>query len=1133
MKATSILHTTAQLVSIILLAIGCHIQATALPVSHYAEQSVLSQGKWVKIATTEQGVHRIDAATLQSWGFSEPSKVSLYGQNGYMLPETFSNNDADDLQPIPVYYEDDALYFYASGSTKWDRVSGSSYWTHTNNYYSTISYYFLTEDQPQLYMETVNSVACEGSAITTFDEYALHENDNICLGQTGRLYLGEDLLNDSTVLMHAPGITGNKMTVYISMGANSTTTCSLYTYLNGSVSLTPPVTVGASDSYTYIKEAKRYYTIDAAEDFSLKFEAKGTGSINNFYLDYVRLFYTRRLELDDAQINFRNIGTNGNYYALDTKGHDNENIRVWNVSDVNKPYIRQTQILNDNVVFTPEDNLNDYNEYVAFDLKDNTLLEPQYVCDVEPQNLHGIDYIPDMVIVTTRYFMKEAERIAQLHRDIDNMKVLVCDQLAIFNEFSGGTPDATAIRRFMKMFYDRSKAGYGTAPRYLLLYGRGSYDNRSIAHKLHQEENIQLVTYQSESSTDQRYSYITDDYFGFLEDNSGVDITSEALQVSIGRFPIRNLEESQQVYRKLVKYINQKPVNNLWKNKACFIGLNGDNNLHIRQINSVAKQTIEAEQEHMIVDKVYLSAYNSTKREKFVGSQEQIFRDLEEGAMLYDYMGHAGHLSIGTNLINIMHAKEMTNSHWPVFITATCDVCPFDKDENSVGEALFKNEIGGFIALYTTTRTVYTNGNENINRELVREFFIPGDDGKVRLGDVMRNAKATLQFDNSGKVVSDPNKLKYCLIGDPALAIPHPTYDIKVENINGTAVNGNNKIAAPANSEVTMTGTVYNPAGEVATDFDGTLCYEVYDALTQESAVEDITTSMGATQLTEKFYARKYKLVTAADTIIDGKFTAKFRLPAQCLQSDLTGLISLYAYNTHMDIEANGFNKNIHINGTAASAPDLTAPAISEIWVGDESFSEGGVVDANSIYHCRITDEESGITNNEISIGKAMTLWLDGNMICKDLAGHYSPAIGYGSGCIDYQLSNLSAGVHSVTIKVFDNAGNSAEATTTFIVEENASKQYTLDIAEDPVVTQATISLEGVVNNDMTIRYVISEAATGNEVWSYSTSATQIVWDLTTSYGAVLPGEYICRAYIAMGENKFVTDDKKIIILGQ
>lgn len=1126
------LHKTAQFVSAIILAASFSLQVAALPVSHYADHSVLSQGRWVKIATTERGIHRIDAATLQSWGFSDPSKVSIYGQNGYMLPETFSTQDTDDLQAIPTHFEGDAIYFYASGSTQWNRVSGSTYWTHTNNYYSTISYYFLTEERPQLALDTSGNEVSDGTAITTFDEYILHENDNVCLGQTGRLYLGEDLTTNSEIGLKAPGITGEKMTVYIAMGANSSSTYTLATIYNGKT-LTPAVSIGASDSYTYIKEAKRYYTIDAAEDFTLNFKSSGSGTLNCFYLDYIRLFYTRRIELDSAQMQFRRINIDGDYYAIDTKGRNNSDIRVWNVSNVNKPYMLKTNTIDNKIAFKVESNNNNYNEYIAFDIKDQALHTPQYVCNVEAQDIHGIDDIPDMVIVTTRYFIKEAERIAQLHRDMDNMKVLVCDQLAIFNEFSGGTPDATAIRRMMKMFYDRAQAGYGNAPRYLLLYGRGSYNNRAIAHKLHQEDNIQLVTYQSESSTDQRYSYISDDYFGLLDDKSGVDMTAEAMQVSIGRMPLRNVDESQQVYNKLVNYINQKPINNLWKNKSCFIGFRGDNNLHVRQINTIAKQTVEAEQQHIIVDKVYQNAYATQGGKAYAGTKEQIFRDLEEGAMIYNFMGHADHVSIGRDLISITDAKAMTNKMLPIFITATCDVCPFDKDENSVGEALFKNGNGGFIALYTTTRTVYTNGNENINRELMRELFVPGNDGKVRLGDVMRRAKTTLLYDKSGGTISDPNKLKYCLIGDPALAVPLPSYNIKIETINGTAVSEGAKIATPANSEVTITGSIYNTAGEAANDFNGTLCYEVYDAPTEEAATESVSSSAGTTTLSEKFYVRKYKLATAADTIVNGKFTATFQLPIQCLQSDSTALISLYAYNTDKNIEAKGYNKNILINGIEESTPDNTAPTISGIWVGDETFSEGNAVSANTHYHCNLTDEESGITNNELSMGKLMTLWLDGNLICNDLAGYYAPTAGTGTGTIDYPLSNLSVGAHSITIKVFDNAGNSAEATTTFVVEKTATEQYTIDIAEDPVTTQATISLEGVVSNDMTIRYVILESNTGNEVWTNNTSATQVVWDLTTATGTAQPGEYTCYAYISTEEGKFVTIGKKIIVIRQ
>ena len=1125
MTRTNLFNRTLLYIIAILFLSSSSYQAFALTINHYAQQSVLSSGKWIKISTTEKGVHRIDAATLRGWGFEDASKVSLYGKDGYMLPETFSENDSDDLTPLPVYVENGDLYFYASGGTQWQKENEN--YTHTNNYYSNIFYYFLTEDKEQATMSTQNSVPNGGEAITTFDEYALHENDLICVGQTGRMYFGENLIENNQISIKIPDLADDKLSIYVALGANSKSTCTITTSCNGTT-LTPNITLGASDSYTYLKEGSRYYDIEGNENITLTFKATTSSSLSNFFLDYVRLFYTRHLILDTTQLHFRRNDVEGGYFAIDIDGHKSNDIRVWDVTNVNAPVIQTTSVIEDKIAFTP----NADNEYVAFDIN-NTIASPQYVYEVEKQDLHGTDYIPDMVIITTRAFIKEADRIAQLHREMDNMKVLVCEQLAVFNEFSGGTPDATAIRRMMKMFYDRANAGYGDAPRYLLLYGRSSYNNRLISPSLHNEDNLLLVSYQSESSTDHRYSYITDDYFGILGDNTGKDITSEEINLGIGRIPVKNMEESQKIYNKLYTYINQKPVKNMWKNKACFIGYNGDNNLHVHQMNTVSLESVEKEQQQVIVDKVYLSAYNSQSSSQYDISREQIFHDLEEGTMIFSYMGHAGPVSLGVDFINIAHAKGMNNSLWPVFITATCDVCPFDKDEDSVGEELFRNDKGGFIGLYTTTRTVYTNGNESINRELLREFYIPEGDGKIRLGDVMRRAKKTLLHNSKGNVVSDPNKLKYCLIGDPAMSIPLPTYTIVIDSINGAEVTTSSIVNAPANSQVTICGSIYTPQGKLATDYNGSLCYEVYDAEEKMQACETISTSTGNVTLKESFGIRQYKLATAADTIINGRFTTSFYIPAQTLQSNNTALVSFYAFNESMDKEAAGYSKNILINGIADAPEDVTPPSITNIWMGDEDFREGGLVESNTVFHCELYDGESGIANNELPIGKRMIMMLDGKNICNDLAGYYSPDNEYGKGYIDYLFRELQPGTHHATIKVFDNAGNAAEATIAFYVEEGIKSQYTLHIEEDPVITQATLSIDGVIEEDMNIRYVIAESSTGKEIWTTETTACEVVWNLATNNGDVTPGEYVGYALINTPNGKFITEKKKLIVLMQ
>jgi hypothetical protein len=221
------------------------------------------------------------------------------------------------------------------------------------------------------------------------------------------------------------------------------------------------------------------------------------------------------------------------------------------------------------------------------------------------------------------------------------------------------------------------------------------------------------------------------------------------------------------------------------------------------------------------------------------------------------------------------------------------------------------------------------------------------------------------------------------------------------------------------------------------------------------------------------------------------------------------------------------------INGIAYSPTDNTAPTISNIWIGDESFSEGGKVASNTLFHCHIQDEQSGLCNNELAIGKGMTMSLDGKVICNDLAGYYSPASEFGKGSIDYPLRNLSIGTHHATIKVFDNAGNASEATIAFYVEENTDTPYEICIDEDPITTHATLSIAGAVEPNMTIRYVVVYKATGNEVWTTETTATEVTWNLNSQNSQITSGEYYCYALIGIGNNRITTNKKKIIVLRQ
>ena len=100
--------------------------------------SVLAGGKWVKVKTTGKGIYKIPYDKLRSWGFTEPARVTVYGNGGYKLTESLSEAPSDDLlRNRSCRGKDgsgkDCLFFYSTGTVAWRWDKGSSRYVHTVN----------------------------------------------------------------------------------------------------------------------------------------------------------------------------------------------------------------------------------------------------------------------------------------------------------------------------------------------------------------------------------------------------------------------------------------------------------------------------------------------------------------------------------------------------------------------------------------------------------------------------------------------------------------------------------------------------------------------------------------------------------------------------------------------------------------------------------------------------------------------------------------------------------------------------------------------------------------------------------------------------------------------------------------
>ncbi|MBO7317321.1 MAG: type IX secretion system sortase PorU, partial [Bacteroidales bacterium] len=937
-------------------------ESSALPVEHYASHSVLSTGKWYKISVTESGIHQISYSQLRSWGFSDPTQVRIYGFGGNVLPDVYSESDIDDLPQIPVVHDNDRILFYAQGTIKWKFDTRTNAPYHLQNTYATAGYYFITESSEEATSTTeapLNTTA-DGEIIDLFDGYSLHEEEMVSVSKTGQVFLGEDFrfTQTRTISFDIPGIdTQSPMRVVVAFGAKIlNSTGSLRLYHNGTLlSQDEQWNIATNRDMTY--EFMKYITPSTTttarggkEDFSLTYKTGGTTICAN--LDYIRLSYKRKLQLYNGAVQFRAYDfTPGNSFAISGM---NEECIVWDITEAHAPKHVATSIDNGVATFSPTMM---QREYIAFN-PSATFPTPTGVGSIANQDLHALE-TPDMVILAPAQFITQAQQVAALHESIDSMVVHVVNHELMFNEFSSGTPDAVAYRRFLKMFYDRSLANPNERQiKHLLLFGRGFYDNRRITNEIKKCNYQTLLTYQNARSENETYSYTCDDFFTYLEDATTSHNSANMMNIAVGRFPVKSTEEADIVVEKLYNYVN-KPNYGNWRNQAIVIADDGNSNTHIRQAESAISYWLD-DKADLFVNKVYLDAYNeentSTGR-TFPEAKKQMMRLLKEGQLVLDYIGHAN--SVGwtaEDLLNINDIKTLYLKNLPFMFTATCDFSRFDSEETSGGEYFFLNEQGGAIALFSSTRVAWINENGRLNNAIGEYLFERNEDNQYnRLGEIVQKGKnyiTNLHREAPSRYTPDSNKLVYALLGDPAMRLGYPTYQVKASYINNIAIG--NDITLDASTKVALEGYILTPDGKEAHDFNGEVYITLYDA-------EKITISNGYDDCPKmEFTERNNKLFMGRTKVENGLFKMTFNMPKVSSYSDKEGRLDFYAYNLEGD-EACGICTDFKIGKTVnVTNTDTIGPDITYCYLNTADFSDGDIVNESPMLIAAISDS-SGI----------------------------------------------------------------------------------------------------------------------------------------------------------------------------
>lgn len=1023
-------------------------------VPDYSSNSMLSSGKWYKISVKESGICKITYEELVSFGMSNPSNVRVFGYGGNQLSESFDKMIFDDLPEVSVYKytgsdnvfgPGDFILFYALGPVTWNADPSTLSFSHVTNTYSFTGSYFISSDVKGS-AKTIPSKNVSGSGHPVVGKYRdkyLHEKEQYNICNTGRKFLGE-LFNQSnlshTITVHSSDVVADD-TAFISFGYAhvASSSSSMSVKINKTDVARLPIDPVPVTSYIYGVDAYGTFPFvpNNGNRFSVSFEY--SNSLSSAYLDYFELVYNRYLvKREKTPLYFNNLlCLNNESDICDFKISSSDNdLIVWDVTSHIGLISYPCKNVDGGIVVT--DSIDGYREYVAVNPLDDNFISVELEGVVSNQNLHSLEGV-DMVIVSPEDFLSQARRLAETHEHYDALSVAVVSDVEVYNEFSSGTKDATAYRRLMKMLYDRAGTDSSLRPQYLLLFGDGSFDNRKILKNNTSVDIYRLLTYQSESSFSDVDSYTTDDYFALLDDGTGDDIVKDQMAVAVGRIPVYDVEQAENVVNKIIRYIENEDLDD-WKNQAIFLADDGDGNEHIRSADTVCNYT-QLLYPELLAKKLYFDSYEQevTSTGEYYPSLKKEFIDyVQSGVLMVNYNGHGGIYGwANEQVLTVDDIDNFYNTRLPLWVTATCDFSRFDNFLVSAGEKLLTNPNGGAMGLVSTTRTVLSYQNTALNLALETYILKPDNEnsGPVSVGEALRKAK------NSLADKYDSNRLSFILLGDPAVSLNFPvSHKVNIKSVNGIPASSADTIGAL--DLVSLSGEVTDAlSGAVDKDFNGFTKITVFDK-------EDIITTLSNDGETSspafKYRYRSKPIFSGKVAVVDGSFEVKFIVPKDIRYNFGSGRIVLYAADSVRGIDANGVFDNIIIGGENENAVLETEGPEIKLFLNSPFFVDGDKVNGNPLFIAQVSDE-SGINTIGSGIGHDIIVRLDDDPKSEVVLNDYytSDLNSYTSGTVHYQFNDISEGRHKLFFRVWDMQNNPSSAEIHFTVDgKNKIKSY-------------------------------------------------------------------------------------------
>jgi Peptidase family C25/FlgD Ig-like domain len=1121
--------------------------------------SVLKEGTFFKFAIENTGIQRIDGKLLKEAGADlskiDPKKIKVYGNAGGMLPERNIDFRYDDLVENPCivngendgkFDESDNITFFAVAADKWYFDAKKNRYNMKKNVYSNNSFYFIKIDGDNGKRIANEATITSAPDYTTkaYSDYQRFEQDKLNLLDKyestpggGQQWYGEDFLpskkSAKIVDFSFPNIVKNSTAnVQASLAYRATSGGSFNLTIDNQSYEAFVNGCGAcnEDVYTYAAIGNIDENWQVQNDIlPVSVNIESNQSNMRSYFDYVQVNVRRQLIPVGQQMLFRDVE------ALDKNivAYELSNISGWNIWNVSEPTNPKNIVFSNGSFLSRQEGKEAPEEFIAFS-NTNGFLIPKAIGKTENQDLHGLSSDVEMVVIHSKALATEAQRLSAHRAKKSNLKIANVLVDHIYNEFSSGALDPTAIRDFVKLLYEKNKNF-----KYVLLFGDGSFNYRNIGVGAEEIAKNHIPPYETYLSNDIVDTYPSDDYYALLSPNEGVNL-SGGLDVAVGRITASDIDMAKVIVDKIINYDNNPEAMRDFRNRMIFVADDYDESLpweeefltHSEDLDEEAK----AKYKNMNSEKVYLSAfpqYPTPSGPRSPDANQAINNNIFKGALVLNYIGHGGPRGWAQERILNASTDIPTWSNYdrlPLFITATCSFGAYDDpNDNTAGEQVLALDKGGAVALYSTVRAVFNADNNLLTRAVFDVIYEKNGYNGQNMGDILTKSK-------NNTFASESNTRKFALLGDPSQRLALPQYEVLTTKINGKDITATTIDTIGALQKLSVEGIIADSMGNVLTNFNGKVYPTIYD-----KTVKLTTLPIGGR--TQDYKLQNKILFRGTANVVNGKFKFSCVIPKDINYDYGFAKISFYANNGTTDA-AGSDNTHIVIGGIGKDAIKDEKPPIVEVFMDNEQFVSGGIVSPNPTLVVKITDDY-GINVSGTSVGHDPLATLD-----NDTKKTYRLNDFYQSepdepakGRIEYPLFKLSEGQHEIKVKAWDISNNSAEGSTTFVVAANGKTalEHVLNYP-NPFTTSTNFQFRHHLS-EINVKVMVQIfTVSGRLVKTIETDATSrggvvtdVAYDGKDDYGSDLAkGVYIYKVKIRSVRNANIQEEgdfQKMVIL--